>query len=523
MKRGVFVILFILLISFNIILGFYKIEKVRLEERILQLDEINKFAVSENAENIQEFEGKLEIIVEDYIDEGKANYLYYINTGQGIYKINSIPQNLKLVSGMQIRINGILKENSASGENEINVNEFSLKDGDQQILASAPVVGVKNVTFIKIKFSDDSAEILDDAGMDEMMENVKNYYNESSYGLVTLNYTILGYYTIEMNKNCDINAISNNIFNDVIINNDVNWLEVNNLVIAWGSDNCPWRGISSTGGIVTRTTLDGVAKLGISGLDSPKRIELVTAHEMGHQFRLDHANYLDCGNEIIGEYGCPTVEYGDQFDVMGNSSQRGHFNTIHKEKLGWINPDQIINNPENGINFITPLENSRGIKAIKIPYSPVYSYYLEYKRSIGFDSYILDLKGEELYRGVLLHSNEAYSNINLKSDSQLLDNTPLNDDFDVVVRPDKPFVDFTGNEIFTVRNFNSSGVEVIIGPSDCNNGADGILSGGVCNGCVEQGELQDYVEKYFIDYTEITQISGSIKTYLTDLQNPDCG
>ncbi len=532
MKRRVIVLILISLMFFNIILGFYRNERIIYGEDIIEkLDGRNENVEGENLENIENFEGELEVVIREDIQKGFVEYLYSIRTQEGSYRLNSVPENMNLVSGMQISVSGILKENSVNGENEVDVKDFSLIGNSQQFVVPVPVVGVKNVTFFRVKFLDDQTDFLSEEDAEILMNDINSYYKENSYNQMSLNYSIYPeYITFPFNSDIvcsigsSINPLRDFIINDPTINNNINWLEVDNLIIAWGRDICPaWAAISDLGEF-SRSTADGITKFGTVNLDGPNGWDFTIAHELGHNYKLDHADYLDClGDHIYLPFnGCDTINYGDQFDVMGNSTPKGHFSAIHKEKLGWLNPNQIINNPTGGIYFITPLEISGGTKAIKIAYDGPYSYYLEYRRPTGYDFYLPELYGLEVYGGVFLHINELYGSGGFKSDTQLLDNTPLNDEFDVVVRPDKPFVDFIGQEIFTVRNFNSSGVEVIIGATNCNNGADGLLSGNICNGCVSQAELENYIGKYYIDYTEITQISGSIKTYLIDLQNPTC-
>lgn len=60
-------------------------------------------------------------------------------------------------------------------------------------------------------------------------------------------------------------------------------------------------------------------------------------HETGHNLGLEHANSLECGQQVVGFpanlNACHNQEYGDRYDTMGSI---GDFNAIHKRQLGWL-------------------------------------------------------------------------------------------------------------------------------------------------------------------------------------------
>src|SRR5262249_27243972 len=58
----------------------------------------------------------------------------------------------------------------------------------------------------------------------------------------------------------------------------------------------------------------------------------VVAHEMGHNFGLDHSHSNTCDST-----GCVVTDYGDDHDVMGSYTSGGQFNAYQKEHLGWLN------------------------------------------------------------------------------------------------------------------------------------------------------------------------------------------
>lgn len=65
------------------------------------------------------------------------------------------------------------------------------------------------------------------------------------------------------------------------------------------------------------------------------------AHEIGHTFRWDHANFLDDPLPALPKpFPAPgpanQVEYGDRFDIMGEGFAFHHFNPWYKTRVGWL-------------------------------------------------------------------------------------------------------------------------------------------------------------------------------------------
>lgn len=86
-------------------------------------------------------------------------------------------------------------------------------------------------------------------------------------------------------------------------------------------------------------------------------------HEIGHTFGLAHANALECwdnpernNNRVPFSNYCTLKEYLDFSDPMGFSMR--HFNTYHKDKLGWFNPGNTLDIITNGTYLVDlkPLE-----------------------------------------------------------------------------------------------------------------------------------------------------------------------
>ena len=127
----------------------------------------------------------------------------------------------------------------------------------------------------------------------------------------------------------------------------------------------------------------------------------VFAHELGHNFGAHHANRLVCtdANGQAAPLGnnCSSREYGDWFDVMGETYKIGHFNNFVKRAFGWLASSNIQTVTSGALTTYTiePTEkNTSGVNTLVIPLpGGGSSYYIEYRQPIGFDQFISSYPG----------------------------------------------------------------------------------------------------------------------------------
>ncbi|MES2997445.1 MAG: Calx-beta domain-containing protein [Verrucomicrobiota bacterium] len=111
----------------------------------------------------------------------------------------------------------------------------------------------------------------------------------------------------------------------------------------------------------------------------------VLNHECGHSLGLNHANFWQTTDGTPYGTGA-NEEYGNDIDVMGGGGGfKAHYNTISKEKLGWLAPNYIHAATTSGtyriFAFDQPtLEEGRRY-ALNVPKDGVRKYHLEFHQA----------------------------------------------------------------------------------------------------------------------------------------------
>jgi hypothetical protein len=107
-----------------------------------------------------------------------------------------------------------------------------------------------------------------------------------------------------------------------------------------------------------------------------------TAHELGHEYGLMHANLWRTFD------GTPTgsganVEYGDDFDMMGRgAAQQSHFNASYKRDLDWLTDENVVTVTRTGVYrvFAFDAATPNGINALKIKKDAGKDYWIEFRQ-----------------------------------------------------------------------------------------------------------------------------------------------
>lgn len=259
-----------------------------------------------------------------------------------------------------------------------------------QPAASTPVLGVQKVGVILLNFADDTTPPYDKATANAGMDVANQFYQEASYGQFSLDWDVLGPFTLSGNKPCTYNDRTQTL------------LDAKTAIAAAGIDLAQYQNLIYAGnGCLSPSPVPGTGLLIFDGGGTmePSRLVFYFSELLG----VNWAESLYCYGVpyVPNETGCERIANGDHADVMGMGLH--HFNAVYKERLGWLTPVTVT---QSGIYEIAPIEEAgEAPKALKVaPATGNDSFYVEYRQRVGFD--MLDTASPDYqgyFEGALIH------------------------------------------------------------------------------------------------------------------------
>jgi uncharacterized repeat protein (TIGR01451 family) len=343
-------------------------------------------------EEEESHEGLLEVLHADGPQGSAYHYALRNASGQRL-ALHFAGGGPSLFTGTRVRVNGIrVQQALALGDASVEVLGLPLLPS---------TFGEHKALVILVRFLDTPVTTASPpvASVQTMMfgttgGTVSNFYRENSYQQTWLTGMVVGPLLLSMNgASCDYSRIATLARQAAAAVSGVVLADYRHIVYAFPSSGCGWWGLGSVGG--------APGEAWINGSLSP----VVASHELGHNFGLYHSHALECGSVALGG-SCSSIEYGDVFDVMGSGNGPTHFNAVQKDLLGWLDygaSPPVTDVVASGSYTIDPLEMpGTNSKALRIKTALGDWLYVEYRRPVGFDSYIST--DPNVMNGVLVHS-----------------------------------------------------------------------------------------------------------------------
>lgn len=368
-------------------------------------------------ESVQELAGKLIITHADYDDGTGADYLSVKQPDSEIDLHFVKSSSKRLVSGQDIRAKGYLIDNEmiipSDTESSFTVTDTQAPNS-QDIGEDAAASGVQNIAVIMTNFSNTNNTLPSVASVNTtVLPTINDYYKRNSYNRISLKWKIAGWFKINLSSSdCTINNVLPQAMQAAKNSFDFSTYDY---VMVMGPFNCKWGGLGRIG-FDTFQTPNGSKSLGASLIKiSNNAVPTGTVgHEIGHNLKLYHAAFADCGSAILSS-NCTRTEYGDPYDIMGISKNLGHYNAYHKWIAGFLDNSTMPTITNSGTYSLTNYEAiGTGLKALRIQRSGQDAIYLENRP-----------------QGLLIHqyrkTSYQTSNGTSTTDTDLLDGSPPGD------------------------------------------------------------------------------------------------
>jgi hypothetical protein len=206
--------------------------------------------------------------------------------------------------------------------------------------------GPKSLLYLRVNFPDDLTEPISEDDAYSAMDGVNGYYVGNSYDLTSLDPTVAPLVTLPQKKAWYATIGPGQLLADAREATRLAGYDTANYdrdIVAFTS--------------VPGFSFGGLAYVGGKGVWLQSMGVGVTAHELGHNYGLWHANFWDATANASMMGPGTNLEYGNIYDTMGFAAAGNYqFNAAHKSKLDWLKADAVLVITNSGVYRIYPFD-----------------------------------------------------------------------------------------------------------------------------------------------------------------------
>jgi M6 family metalloprotease-like protein len=321
-----------------------------------------------------EWEGRLEVVVEDDFQNRRSRTLYYLSGTDGVLEVYFAAGVPPPGTSRPIHVSGMRLGQLLAASQWRSVDTLSA--------AACSTTGEQRVAVLLVSFP--SQPLLSVVTADMFRQDyfgsglsLDGFLRESSNGTTWATGQVFGPFALDTDAFDQPAAVRDAALRVASSSVDLRGYTRFVLVVpqeapgfesgGFATIGCSEIPLGASGSVVASTTWLGDASL---GSESYRRGMVV--HEMGHNLGLWHARAADFGGEPLGPVGeLPAPwdyahDYGDSFSNMGR--ELGHWAAPHKLLLGWLQNGTTVQTVETSGSFVLqPYEDSTsGVKALRI-------------------------------------------------------------------------------------------------------------------------------------------------------------